>query len=302
MTYASEDLDTRAIFSARSTRRRGPGSGRVRVIRVIRMVVVAVLLAATLLPLFWMLSTSFKTNVEATADPPTVIPRTPTLDNYAEMFAGGVDSVPYLFNSLQATIYSTVLVILISVPVAYAIGRHRFFANSGGILGILILSTRFIPPFMIILPLFLFYRDLRLLDTIISLTLTYTLVNLPVVVWILIPAARAIPNEIIEAATVDGASTFRSFFSVGIPMLRGAIATAATLSMIFAWNEFFAALVFTQTKAATMPILLATFTSSFGVEYGSIAANAVVAAIPVIVLGVLAQRHLVRGLTAGAVK
>lgn len=295
-----ENLDTRAFVGVKDGRRRG--RGRATSIRIARIVAVAVLLAVTMLPLFWMLSTSFKTNSEATADPPTVIPRTPTLANYAEMFSGGVDSVPYLLNSFQATIYSTILVILISVPVAYAIGRHRFVANTGGILGLLILSTRFIPPFMIILPLFIFYRDLRLLDTIAALTLTYTIVNLPIVVWILIPAARQIPDGILEAATVDGASTFRTFFFIGLPMLRGAIATAATLSMIFAWNEFFAALVFTQTKSGTMPVLLATFTSSFGVEYGSIAANAVVAAIPVIILGVLAQRHLVRGLTAGAVK
>ncbi len=297
----TESLDTRWFVAAKDERGRGRRR-HTQPIRIVRIVVVVVFLAVTLLPLFWMVVTSFKTNSEATADPPTVLPRTPTLANYAEMFSGNVNSVPYLINSFEATIFSTLLVIVISVPVAYAIGRHRFVANTGGLLGLVILATRFIPPFMIILPLFIFYKNLQLLDTITSLTLTYTIVNLPVVVWILIPAARQIPKEILEAATVDGASTFRTFFHVGLPMLRGAIATAATLSMIFAWNEFFAALVFTQTRAATMPILLATFTSSFGVQYGSIAANAVVAAIPVIILGILAQRHLVRGLTAGAIK
>jgi ABC-type glycerol-3-phosphate transport system permease component len=277
----------------------------------VRVVVVFGLLAITLIPLFWVLVTSFKPNLEATAEPPTILPQSPTLHNYAGVFtssyaAGGFSiqesSVSYLEHSLLATVFSTLLVIVLATPAAYAIARHRFRGNLGVPFSYGILAARFVPPFMIILPLFVFYKNLGLLDTIPALVLTYTMVNMPLVVWVIIPSVRQIPKEIFEAATVDGASVVRTFLLVAVPMLRGAMATGATLSLIFAWNEFFAALIFTQVNAATMPLLIAKFTSSFGTQYGALAANACIAIVPVIVLGILAQRHLVRGLTAGAVK
>lgn len=252
--------------------------------------------------MFWIALTSIKGDREATLQPPTVLPQSPTFEHYALLFTGTDSSVSYLWHSFLATILSTLLIIVIATPAAYAIARHRFIGNSGTLVSLVILATRFVPPFMVILPLFVFFKNLQLLDTVTSLVLTYTVINLPVVVWVLIPAVHQIPKEIFEAATVDGSSTLRTFVYVGLPMLRGAVATGATLSMIFAWNEFFAALVFTQTKAATVPLLIAKFTSDFGIQYGSLAANAMVAAGPVILLGILAQRHLVRGLTAGAVK
>jgi ABC-type glycerol-3-phosphate transport system permease component len=277
----------------------------------VRVLVVFALLAVTMIPIFWVLVTSFKPDVEATANPPTILPRQPTLHNYAGVFttsyaSGGFtiqqSSVSYLEHSVLATVFSTLITIVIATPAAYAIVRYRFRGNLGTYFSLGILAARFVPPFMIILPLFVFFKNLSLLDTIPALVLTYTMVNLPLVVWVLIPSVRQIPKEIFEAALCDGASVFRTFLSVGVPILRGAIATGATLSLIFAWNEFFAALIFTQTNAATMPLLIAKFTSSFGTQYGALAANAVIAIGPVVVLGILAQRHLVRGLTAGAVK
>lgn len=270
-------------------------------LNIIRLVVVLFLLAITMFPVFWIFVTAFKPDAEVLIQPPTVFPQNPTLEHIEAIF-GPEGSYPYLVNSVIATVGSTILVLLITAPLAYVLARHRFVGNAGAGLSLSVLAARFIPGFMIVIPLFLIFRSWGLLDSVPGLILVYTVMNLPLVLWILLPALRAIPHDIFEAAEVDGASVWRGFISVGLPLMKPAMATAATLSMIFAWNEFFTALIFTQTKAQTAPLMISKFLSDFGVQYGFLAANALVVALPMIILGIVAQRHLVRGMTAGAVK
>lgn len=270
-------------------------------LRIARSAAITVLLVVTCVPLFWVVVTAFKPNPEVLIKPVQVLPRTWTLDNIAALFTDN-GSLNYLLNSTVATLGSTVLVILVATPAAYAIGRYHFPARIGEGMSLSVLAARFIPAFMLIIPVFLIFKNLQLLDTVQGLVLAYTVMNLPLAIWVILPAATQLPNELMEAAAVDGASITRTFFQVGLPLLRPAIATAATLSMIFAWNEFFTALIFTHRNAQTAPLLISKFIGDFGVLWGSLAANALIVALPMIFLGVVAQRHLVRGLTAGAVK
>lgn len=283
-----------------AVRRRGRQQRKI-VLSSVRLVVIVMMLAVTLIPLLWIIVTAFKPNSEVLTQPIQILPRSWTLENIQGLFSTN-GSLPYILNSLQATIGSTIAVIVIATPAAYALARHRFLGNAGGGFGLSILAARFIPGFVLVIPLFLMFVQLQLIDTVFGLIVVYTVMNLPLAVWVILPSARQLPTEIIEAASVDGASTTRTFFTVSLPLLRPAIATAATLSLIFAWNEFFTALIFTQTKAQTAPILLSSFFGDSGVDWGGLAATALVVALPMVVLGIVAQRHLVRGLTAGSVK
>ncbi|MBW9122333.1 carbohydrate ABC transporter permease [Microbacterium trichothecenolyticum] len=279
--------------------RRRPSGGRL--LYAIRATVIVLMLFGTLAPLTWIFITAFVPNDAVTTLPVTIIPKEWTLDNVAQLFSPE-GALPYIQNSLMATLGSTIAVIAIATPAAYAIARHRFFANAGGGFSLGILAARFVPGFMIVIPLFLMFRNLDLLDSIPGLIIVYTVMNLPLTVWVILPSARQLPPEIMEAAAVDGAGTWTTFFRISLPLLRPAIATAATLAMIFSWNEFFTALIFTQLRAQTAPILLSSFFSDASVQWGGLAATALAVALPMIVLGILAQRHLVRGLTAGSVK
>lgn len=267
---------------------------------VARWVAIVVMLIGTLIPLLWVLVTAFKPNSEVLEKPATILPKRWTLENLAGLSADGTFS--YLSNSLIATLGSTLVVLLIATPAAYAIARHRFPLRGERAVELTFLAARFIPIFMIIVPTFLIYRDLQLLNTVWVLVLAYTAMNLPLAIWIILPAAQQLPEELLEAARVDGAGIWKTFTKVSLPLLRPAIATSATLCMVFAWNEFFAALVFTQSDSATLPVLLSGFFNERGIEFGRLAANALVAIVPVVALGMLAQRHLVAGLTAGALK
>lgn len=274
---------------------------RKSVLAVVRSFVIVTMLVITLIPLLWIFVTAFKPNSEALSIPVRILPNNWTLEHVADLLAPDA-SLPFILNSLQATIGSTIAVLIVATPAAYALGRHRFFRDLGGAFSIGILAARFIPGFVLIIPLFIMFAGLQLLDSVAGLIIVYTVMNLPLAVWVIMPAAAQIPREIVEAASVDGASTTRTFLTVGLPLLRPAIATAGTLSLIFAWNEFFTALIFTQDRAQTAPILLSSFFGDSTIDWGGLAANALVVVVPMIVLGIVAQRHLVRGLTAGSVK
>jgi multiple sugar transport system permease protein len=289
-----------AVLGTRVPRSSGR-SPRSRILQIVRMVVVIAMLVLTLAPLAWIFVTAFVPNSDVTKLPVRIVPREWTFANIEGLFTS-TGALPYIVNSLFATIGSTIAVVLVATPAAYAIARHRFVGNAGGGFSLGILAARFIPGFMIIIPLFLAFRDLGMLDSVWGLVIVYTVMNLPLTVWVILPAARQLPTEIMEAAAVDGASTTTTFFRIGLPLLRPAIATAATLAMIFAWNEFFVALIFTQVKAQTAPILLSSFFSDSGIQWGALAATSLAVAVPMIAFGIATQRHLVRGLTAGSVK
>jgi multiple sugar transport system permease protein len=266
----------------------------------LRLVAILALLFATLLPFAWMLSTAFKQDSEILVYPPKLFPSHPTLEHFREAFGAKVR--PYFLNSVSATAISTVLTLVLATPAAYSLAVHRFPGDVGRHVSLAFLLLRFLPPFAIIVPLFVMMRGAGLIDTVGALIIVYTAFHLPLAIWIIQPAAAQIPPAISEAAAVDGASPLRVFWSVSLPLLRPSIATAAAFCTIFSWNEFFFSLILTTTRAKTFPVLVSSFVTDSGPEWGMIAATSIVAIVPIVVLCALLQRHLVSGLTSGAVR
>jgi len=248
-------------------------------------------------PVLWMWLESLKTEPQAASSPPTIL-FAPTLAEFQEVLSG--DFPPFFINSAVASIGSTLLVLILALPAAYAlairpVGRTRdvlFF----------FISTRFLPFAASLVPLYLLARDLHLLDNIFALVLIYTTINLPLGVWLLRSFLLEIPNDLFEAARVDGAGFFRELTRIVVPLIAPGIAATSLICLIFSWNEFFYAVNFTSSVAATAPIFLVGFISGRGLFYAKLAAAATLASLPVLLAGWIAQKQLIRGLTMGAVK
>lgn len=247
-------------------------------------------------PVFWMVLTSFKTEQDAVADPPKLF-FVPTLAHYGEVFASGV--LASAWNSAVASLVSTLLVVILAIPAAYALSV-RPVPKSKDVLFFFI-STKMMPVAAGIVPLYLIARDLDLLNTRSILVILYTGMNLPLAVWMIRSFMAEVPGELLEAARLDGASALREMVTIILPLIAPGLASTALLCFIFAWNEYFLAVNFTTT-VATLPIFLQKFLS-FGKLYtAQIAAVATLVNLPVVLAGWLVQKSLVRGLTFGAVK
>jgi multiple sugar transport system permease protein len=263
-----------------------------------RIVFLAIYLIFVLGPLYWVFITSIKPSDDYLAVPPVWFPAAPTMVHYtAALFAyRGLDG---LINSLIISISATALSCFFGSLMAYSLAR---FNTGGQHLSFWVLSQRFLPPIAIILPLFLNYRLLGLQDTHIGLIIAYTVFTLPVTVWMMFAYFRQMPRSLEEAALVDGCTRWRAFWSVAVPLAAPGIVAAAVFAFIACWTEFFFALILTSRNAFTLPTVFRAFLGFQGAQYGEASALAIVSLVPSIVLGVLAQRHLVRGLTLGAVR
>jgi len=263
-----------------------------------RILLLGVFLVFVLAPLYWVFITSIKPSDDYLAIPPVWFPDAPTMVHYtAALFAyRGLEG---LVNSLIISISATVLSCTVGTLMAYSLAR---FNTGGQHLSFWVLSQRFLPPIAIILPLFLNYRLLGLQDTHIGMILAYTVFTLPVGVWMMFAYFRQMPRSLEEAALVDGCTRWQAFWAVAVPLARPGIVAAAIFTFIACWTEFFFALVLTSRNAFTLPTVFRAFLSFQGAQYGEASALAIVSLVPSIVLGVLVQKHLVRGLTLGAVR
>jgi len=248
-------------------------------------------------PVLWMWLEAFKTEPQAASSPPTFL-FAPTLEEFQTVLAG--DFPPFFINSAIASITSTLLVLVLAVPAAYALAI-RPVKRTRDVLFFFI-STRFLPFAASLLPLYLLARDLQLLDNILALVLIYTTINMPLGVWLLRSFLLEIPPELFEAARVDGASFSTEIRRIVVPLIAPGIAATSLICLIFSWNEFFYAVNFTSSVAATAPIFLVSFISGRGLFYAKLAAAATLASLPVLIAGWIAQKQLIRGLTMGAVK
>lgn len=263
-----------------------------------RILLLGFFLVFVFIPLYWMLNTSLKPSSDYLAIPPVWWPDEPTLVHYdAALFAyRGLEG---LINSIIVSSAATVLSALLGSLMAYSLARY----NTGGQhLSFWVLSQRFLPPIAIVLPVFLIYRNIGIYDTHIGLILAYTVFTLPVSVWMMYAYFRQMPRSLEEAALVDGCTRWRAFWTVAVPLAAPGIVAAAVFAFIACWTEFFFALLLTSRNAFTLPTVFRSFIGFQGAQYGEAAALAIVSLGPSIVLGVLAQRHLVRGLTLGAVR
>jgi multiple sugar transport system permease protein len=258
---------------------------------------VPVVLFAMLLPFLWLLQMSFKPTPLILEFPPRLV-FTPTLEHYRGLWSGGFGDA--FVNSLVTSGVSTVLALVIGVPAAYALSRWSGRFRFG--LGLTILLTRMAPPIAFTIPFFLAYRHLGLLDTRTGLILIYMTFNLPLVIWMMQPFFDAVPPSLEEAALMDGASPFTVFVEIVLPMAAAGMAATAILCFLYAWNDFFFALILTRTDARTAPVAVVNFMNYEGWEWGKIAAGGSLVMAPVLLFSLLVRRYLVSGLTAGAVK
>jgi sorbitol/mannitol transport system permease protein len=248
-------------------------------------------------PVLWMVLTGFKQERDAFTSSPKFI-FTPTLDQFDAVFSGGAGTA--LLNSAWTTIASTLLVLVLAVPAAYALSMRPVEKWQDVLF--FFLSTRMLPVVGAIVPIYVIARDASLLDNVWTLVVLYTAMNLPIAVWMLRSFMLEVPGEILEAARVDGADTRQELRQVLLPVIAPGIAATALICVIFAWNEFLLAVNLTSVRAQTVPVYLVGFITSEGAFWARLSAAATLAAIPVLLAGWLAQRYLVRGLTLGAVK
>jgi polyol transport system permease protein len=251
------------------------------------------------LPVLWMVLTSFHSERDAATNPPSVFAPL-TLEGYREFFTGGASPWPPLLNSATASIVSTLVVLLLSLPAAYALSIKPVRKWSDVLF--FFLSTKMLPIVAALLPLYLFAQWAHLLDNIWLLTLFYTSMNLPIAVWMMRSFLSEVPVEMLEAAQVDGANLTKTLRSVIAPVVMPGIAATALICFIFSWNELLFARVLTATVAETAPVYLTSFVTSQGLFLAQLCAAAFVVSLPVLVAGFAAQDKLVQGLSMGSVK
>lgn len=252
-------------------------------------------------PLLWLISTAFKSPRELGSLHPTWIPRHPTLDNFRQAF----DEQPLLHaasNSLLAALGAALIAVTIATPMAWVVARRRTRLARAAT-GWVVVSQAF-PFVLVIIPLFLVLKNLRLIDSLAGLVLVYVVWSLPFALWMLVGYVRAVPAELEEAAAVDGAGRLRTLVSVTAPLLAPGIVATALFAFVTAWNEFFFALVLLKTpEKQTLPVVLTHFIGAEGVaDLGPLAAAAFLATLPSLLVFALIQRRITGGMVTGAVK
>jgi multiple sugar transport system permease protein len=262
-------------------------------------IVVAIIVA--IVPIVWMVETSFKSNREITQDG-TLYPHTLTTSSYHSLFSGR-DFGSYLTNSILVTAASVAIALTLGSLAAYSLARFRLWGRLDRGVGVGLLTARILPPIVIVVPAYLLMSSLHLLNSRIGLILVYSAFNVSLVVWMMESFFREIPIDLEEAAMVDGDSRFTAFRRVILPLAAPGLVATAIFATIVTYNEFLFALVLTSTPdAETMPVGAATLIGRINTDWASMSAAGVIGALPIVIFALLVQRHLVRGLTMGAVK
>ncbi|MDN7131730.1 carbohydrate ABC transporter permease [Vreelandella profundi] len=248
-------------------------------------------------PIFWMILTGFKTETAAIADPTLIF--SPTLESYQEVQARS-GYARFALNSVAVAFGSTFFALLIAIPCAYAMAFLPTKRTKGTLLWML--STKMLPSVGVLVPIYLIFRDVGLLDTRTGLIIIYTLMNLPIVVWMLYTFFKDMPKDILEAGRMDGASTLQEVCYLLLPLTLPGIASTGLLSVILSWNEAFWSLNLTTSNAAPLTAYIASFSSPEGLFWAKLSAASTMAIAPILILGWMTQKQMVRGLTFGAVK
>jgi multiple sugar transport system permease protein len=263
----------------------------------------------TLMPIVWLFLSTIQTQASLLTLPVQLIPRELTLDNYVDVFrpaafgenSGQSTFVLSLRNSLIVTLGTTAVAMTIGTAAAYAFARLNIPHKRTLLL--VVLGSQLLPAISIIIPLFRMFKGAGLLDTLASLILAYTTFSVPFVVWIMASYFQSIPIELEEAARIDGASRFRAFISVALPLAAPGLGATAIFTMLNVWDEFFFALIFSSTYASkTVPVALAEFIGRHSVNWGMLVTGGFIASLPPIVLSLIFYRYIVSGLAAGGVK
>ncbi len=276
------------------------GSPRVRRLKAALIYATLIFLVlAFLFPVIWVLGLSLKTRAQVFATPPLYL-WWPTFVNYADVLTRS-DFLRAFINSLIVSTSAVMLSLGIGAPAAYAFARFPFHGRSTLFFALLVM--RMLPPIAVLVPMYLLFNKLGLATTRLSVVLAYTTFSLPLVVWIMRGYFEDLPVELEESAWIDGASRFRAFIYVVLPMARPGLVAASILCLQLAWNDFLFAAVLTNNATQTLPVMMAAFNAGeSGMDWGGLTASAMLVTLPVILFLFAAQRHLVAGLSSGAVK
>ena len=258
---------------------------------------VGVFLLWTLFPIYWIFLTSIKTTQQVNTMPPLFFFK-PTLDTYVQLLGG--DAMLAFRNSLIISSATVLIALVVGFPAAYTLARIRFRARDQ--VNFYVLSMRMAPAFAFLVPYYLTSRFLHLLDSYLALIIINLTFTLPFAIWMLESVIQELPIEMEEAALVDGCTQTGVMWRIVAPLMAPSIAATAILSFVFCWNEFFFAYVLTGTSTRTMPVMLTSLIGLMGVDWVKMSAASTISILPTIILALLAQRYLVRGLTMGAVK
>ncbi|MDV4166406.1 carbohydrate ABC transporter permease [Rhizobium leguminosarum] len=250
-------------------------------------------------PILWTFLTSFKSEADAIASPPQFLFFHWTTENYAEVQSRS-NYLSHFMNSVIISFGSTLIGLIIAIPAAWAMAFSPTKRTKDVLMWML--STKMMPPVGALIPIYLLFRNSGLLDTRTGLVIVLTLINLPIIVWMLYTYFKEIPGEILEAARMDGASMMKEIVYVLTPMAVPGIASTLLLNIILAWNEAFWTLNLTASKAAPLTAFIASYSSPEGLFYAKLSAASTMAIAPILILGWFSQKQLVRGLTFGAVK
>lgn len=271
-----------------------------KLVNVVIYLLAILVVLFSLVPFLWTISTSLKTEVDVYSAHPTLFPHPLTLDNYIAVFKDG-NMMKSFVNTIRIAAISTVISTVVSVLSAYGFSRYRFPGNKT--LLISILFTRLLPRVTLLVPFYVTLSKLRLINTYSGLTLLYLVVGIPTTIWLMKGFIDTLPYEVEEAAVVDGCNSLQILTKVVVPMVRPAIATVAMFSFILSWNEFlFPLLMAKDTSIRPIAVSLAFYIDESGIQWGPLMAASVIMSVPAIIFFSLAQKHLVTGLSEGAVK
>ena len=257
---------------------------------------VIVVMLPTAFVFYWMITLSLKPQVEAAAFPPSFFHFTVTVKGYVEVFAKH-PFLLYTWNSLVVAFGTTLLGLIVGLPAAYSIAQWKQHK-----LALTILVARIIPGISYLIPWYILFRNLRMVDTYTALILTHLVVGLPITIWVMIGFFEDIPPDLREAALIDGCTDYGAFWRVAIPLVKPGVVATAILAFIFSWNNFLFSVILAGRNTRTLPIAVFNMIGYEEIYWGPLAAAATLITLPVILLTLIIQRHIVTGLTFGAVK
>lgn len=263
--------------------------------KILNILILIIIVIPIIFPFLWMCMSSIKTQVDIIAWPPRFLFE-PTVTNFKRVFIEQ-NFFHYLKNSIIVAFVAVFLSLLIGLPAAYSIARYKQRR-----LSVFILLARLLPGISFLMPWYIVFSRLHLMDSYTALILSHMLIALPLIVWVMVPYFDAVPIELEEAAMVDGLPRQQSFVEIVLPLSTPGIVTATTLSFIFSWNNFMFSQVLSQQKTRTLPIAVYNFLSYVEVDWGAVMAAAVAIMTPAIIITMIFQKYVVQGLTAGAVK
>ena len=262
-----------------------------------------VFLVWSLFPVYWLVTASLKSRESLLSFPPNWVPHEFRFENYAQLFVERPEFVTFIFNSVIVTVLTTIFATLIGAAAAYGFTQFDYPYNLDFHLPFYLLSTRFMPPIATIIPLFLIFRGVGLVNTLTGLILVYVMFNIPFVVWMMKGFFEGIPDSLVESAMIDGHTHAGAFIKIVLPLVRPGLIAAAIFTTIITWNELLFAIILAQSATAmTLPVGLASFVTKFSVQWINMSVAGTIALAPVLLFAFVARDQLVSGFSMGAVE